>query len=213
MRLTIDTACEACSAGLFEGSALIAQQLAHPGTGHAERLPFQLEALWRDYGQADAALDSIVVTIGPGSFTGLRVGLSAAKAVALATGASLIGVTSLAALAGSVATSGLKPPDRLLTAIDARRGQAYVQEWQWLDGRYQPACEAAVVALASLAGDGLTAQVGTAIPAIGRQPFGAICYATPAGLNGAAASGELLDLWAAPLYLRPHDAVAAGGPQ
>ena len=77
--LAIDTATVACSVALFEDNALIASDYGEIGRGHAERL-IPAIALLPDRGKADR----ILVNCGPGSFTGVRVGISAARALALA---------------------------------------------------------------------------------------------------------------------------------
>jgi tRNA threonylcarbamoyladenosine biosynthesis protein TsaB len=99
-------------------------------TGHAEALMPMVERVMRDAGVAFGDLDAIVVTEGPGSFTGVRTGIAAARGLALATGARTITVSSLWAIAGGVvAELGERPAefDGVLVAVDARKGQLYVQ--------------------------------------------------------------------------------------
>jgi tRNA threonylcarbamoyladenosine biosynthesis protein TsaB len=116
--LVIDTCLAACQVGLFEAGRLLAGASEPMERGHQERLaPMAAEVM---AGASFDDLRKIVVTIGPGSFTGLRVGLAFAKGLQLATGAPLAGVGTLQALAASAegATAGV---------IDARRGLVYVQ--------------------------------------------------------------------------------------
>jgi tRNA threonylcarbamoyladenosine biosynthesis protein TsaB len=93
-RLIIDTATRACSVALFDGSALIDARHELIGRGHAERLVPMIAEL-PERGRADA----IHVNVGPGSFTGIRVGVSAARALALAWGVECHGYGNLALIA------------------------------------------------------------------------------------------------------------------
>lgn len=93
-RLVIDSATESCSVALIENGVLIAGECLTLGRGHAERLVPMIAAL-PGKGRADV----IAVDVGPGSFTGIRVGLAAARALAMAWGARLEGYESLALVA------------------------------------------------------------------------------------------------------------------
>ena len=93
--------------------------------GHAEALMPLIARLMKDSGIAFAGLDRIAVTTGPGSFTGLRVGLSAARGIALAASKPVVGVTTLAAYAAPVVSQNREQP--LISAIDARHEQVYFQ--------------------------------------------------------------------------------------
>lgn len=116
--LVIDTSLGACQVGLFDGGQMLAGRSEPMERGHQERLAPMAEQVMA--GRRFAGIGKLVVTIGPGSFTGLRVGLAFAKGLRLATGAPLAGVGTLEALAASVdgAAAGV---------IDARRGLVYVQ--------------------------------------------------------------------------------------
>jgi tRNA threonylcarbamoyladenosine biosynthesis protein TsaB len=125
--LAIDTALAACSAAVFdsaEGDSLAGETL--PMTrGHAETL-LPLVARVMDRAKIEFAdLDRIVVTIGPGSFTGLRVGISAARGIALAASKPAVGVTTLAAFAAPHMVGDDTTP--LAAVIDARHDQVYLQ--------------------------------------------------------------------------------------
>jgi tRNA threonylcarbamoyladenosine biosynthesis protein TsaB len=82
-------------------------------------------------------LDLIAVTVGPGSFTGIRVGVAAARAIAIAAGKRAVGVTTLAAMAQRAVTA-TDPPNRIVSIIDARRDEAYVQIFGVGDGYVIP---------------------------------------------------------------------------
>lgn len=89
----------------------------------AETLAPEIDALLRDAGWAPAELGAVAVAVGPGSFTGLRVGVTTAKTLAYATGAKLVAVDTLAALAEPHA----EPSVRLWAALDAQRGEWFVR--------------------------------------------------------------------------------------
>ena len=93
-RLVIDCATEWCSVALFEGDALLAGECEVLGRGHAERLVPMIESL-----PGKGRAGTIAVDAGPGSFTGIRVGLAAARALALAWDAKIEGFESLALVA------------------------------------------------------------------------------------------------------------------
>jgi tRNA threonylcarbamoyladenosine biosynthesis protein TsaB len=93
--------------------------------GHAEALMPLIARVMNEAALAFTALDRIAVTTGPGSFTGLRVGLSAARGIALAADRPVVGVTTLTSYAAPVVSTNSKPP--VLAAIDARHDQVYFQ--------------------------------------------------------------------------------------
>ena len=113
--LVIDSATEACSVALFDGAELIGGEFRPLGRGHAEQLVPMIAAL-PDKGRAGR----IAVARGPGSFTGLRIGLAAVKGLAFAANTPCAGVSTMAALAYGVCGEGT-----VIGAQDARRGQVY----------------------------------------------------------------------------------------
>ncbi len=122
--LALETATDVCSVALAEDARVTATlTLARPRM-HAE----QLVALIRDalrYGGIEAeALDAVAVSMGPGSYTGLRIGVSTAKGLAMAVGAKLVGVPSLEALAATAAPAA-DPGDVVCAAFNARRDEVY----------------------------------------------------------------------------------------
>ncbi|WP_234189079.1 tRNA (adenosine(37)-N6)-threonylcarbamoyltransferase complex dimerization subunit type 1 TsaB [Shinella sp. NM-101] len=122
--LAIDTAGTGCYSALYDSSqdAVLGAAGADIGRGHAERLMEFVDAALDAAGVSLAAVGRIAVTVGPGSFTGIRVGVAVARGLALALGIPAVGVSSLAALA---ADHGTGAP--LLVAMDARRDEVY---WQ-----------------------------------------------------------------------------------
>src|SRR3989449_1869848 len=125
--LAIDTALEACAAAVLDTDAgeLLAQEQLLMKRGHAEALMPMIARVMHSANLAFTALDRIAVTVGPGSFTGLRVGISAARGLALAAGRPAIGLSTLSAFAAPhvAARSG----DTIIAAIDARNEQVYFQ--------------------------------------------------------------------------------------
>jgi len=125
--LAIDTALDACAAAVLDTDAaeLIAQESQAMKRGHAEALMPLIGRVMQASGIGFASLDRIAVTAGPGSFTGLRVGLSAARGIALAAGKPVVGLTTLAAYAAPVVSRDAGHP--VISAIDARHDHVYFQ--------------------------------------------------------------------------------------
>ena len=125
--LAIDTALEACAAAVLDTDAgeLRAQEQQLMKRGHAEALMPMIARVMQSADLAFTALDRIAVTVGPGSFTGLRVGISAARGLALAAKRPAVGLTTLSAYAAAIiGQSGSVP---VISAIDARHDHVYFQ--------------------------------------------------------------------------------------
>jgi tRNA threonylcarbamoyl adenosine modification protein YeaZ len=118
MLLAIDSATAACSVALFEGAVLLDQRHEVVGRGHAERLLPMIQELLEG-----RRPDAILVDCGPGSFTGVRVGLAAAHGLAIGWGVPLSGYSSLAAIAAA-AVDG-----EIAVALQAGHGQLFVQSY------------------------------------------------------------------------------------
>src|SRR5258705_1721685 len=125
--LAIDTALDACAAGVLDTDAgkLIAQESQAMKRGHAEALMPLIARVIKESGIAFALLDRIAVTTGPGSFTGLRVGLSAARGIGLAASKPVVRLTTLTAYSAPVVSQNGAHP--VISAIDARHDQVYFQ--------------------------------------------------------------------------------------
>jgi tRNA threonylcarbamoyl adenosine modification protein YeaZ len=133
--LAFDTCLGAVSAAVrwrsAHGEWLLREAYEERATGHAERLFPMIAEIMDGAGLAMPAIDRFAVTAGPGTFTGVRVGVAAARALALATGKPLIAATSLAVMAHHArlllgAVLGGRP---LVVAVDARRGMVYAQRF------------------------------------------------------------------------------------
>jgi tRNA threonylcarbamoyladenosine biosynthesis protein TsaB len=125
--LALDTALGACSAAVTLGECVLASFSEPMARGHQERLAPMIREVMEASGLAFVALDRIAVTLGPGSFTGLRVGLSFAKGLALALGIPCVGVGTLEALAASAPLAGARAAGPSVAVIDAGRGAVYLQ--------------------------------------------------------------------------------------
>ena len=158
LTLTIDCATEACSVALFDGNECLAGELRLLGRGHAEQLIPMIAAL-PERGRAQR----IAVATGPGSFTGVRVGLAAARALAFAWNAELLGYPTLSLIAAMA--QHLKDPAPLAVAMTGGHGEWFVQRFA-ADGTAaeaiasrQPADAASHVAEARIAGSQAKALV------------------------------------------------------
>jgi tRNA threonylcarbamoyladenosine biosynthesis protein TsaB len=125
--LAIDTALEACSAAILdtEQATMVASETQIMVRGHAEALMPMLDAVMSRSALQFSDLDRIAVTTGPGSFTGLRVGIAAARGIGLAAGKPVVGLTTLAALAAPYIAAD--DSVAIAAAIDARHEHVYLQ--------------------------------------------------------------------------------------
>jgi tRNA threonylcarbamoyladenosine biosynthesis protein TsaB len=123
--LAIDTAANLCAACVFDAGAgrELGRVVLDIGTGHAERLMGVIEETLRISKTSYSALEGIAVVTGPGSFTGVRVGVSTARGLALALKIPAVGVTTLEAIAEE--TRRTFPGRPAMVAIDARRAECY----------------------------------------------------------------------------------------
>ncbi|MCC7268565.1 MAG: tRNA (adenosine(37)-N6)-threonylcarbamoyltransferase complex dimerization subunit type 1 TsaB [Caulobacteraceae bacterium] len=199
MVLALDTCLTACSAAVVADGAVRAARSEPMARGHQERLAVLVREILAEAGVAPAALDRVGVTIGPGSFTGLRVGLAFAKGLGAALGRPVIGVGVLEALAFEI-----KRP--AAAVIDARRDQVYLQTFAWtISTPVAASPDAARAAIAAL-GEGVTlvgpgAGLFNDLPAAHIAPRDA---ADPVAVARIAASRPPAPL--KPLYLRAPDA-------
>jgi tRNA threonylcarbamoyladenosine biosynthesis protein TsaB len=119
--LAIDSATPVAGAALMQDENLLVEAFTNVGLTHSETLMPMVDRVLKDAGITAESLDVIAVTIGPGSFTGLRIGLAAAKGLAMAADKPLIGISTLEALAHNLSCSSLLAG----TVLDARKGEVY----------------------------------------------------------------------------------------
>jgi tRNA threonylcarbamoyladenosine biosynthesis protein TsaB len=208
--LALDTAGSACSVAIARDEQLLVAHRKDMRHGHAEALMPMVDAAMREASLYAFELDAVAVSLGPGGFTGIRVGLAAAHGIALAADARLVGVSSFAAIAAPL-------DGQVLVAIDSRRADLYVQLFNpdsepealmpdrlggWLAAR-------GAAGQIAIAGDAAEAAAA-ALPGRAR----ALSDTAPDARGVLAAARKILATDAAPrppraLYLRPPDVTFA----
>ncbi len=219
----MDAAGSACSAALWQEGAVAARRLELMRRGQSERLVPMIQEVMAEAGIGYETLDVIAVTVGPGGFTGVRIGLATARGLALACGAPLVGASNFLVLAAA-ARAEAPPEASLAVLIDGKRRELYLQAF---DASLAPLAEPASLApedLADalpagplvLAGDAV-AQAAPALEARGRD----FAVARASGASDAAHLAELVagdperffgdSRPPQPLYLRPPDVTPPHG--
>lgn len=217
--LALETATLAGSAALLEGDRVVGLSLLDIALTHSERLMAVVDGLLQDCGWDIARVEALAVSIGPGSFTGLRVGIATAKGLALALGLPVAPVPTLDALAGNLPFADAP----VCPLLDARKGEVYLSLYRWRGDRMERQWEYLALSPRSAAerlappvivlGDGVASclpflsHLGEGLrvaPASHRAPSAAVV-----GLLGHAklASGDTVAAESLePLYLRPSEA-------
>jgi len=124
--LALDAATNACSAALWRDGRVMARRFQALTRGHAEVLMPMVQAVATEAGVAVGAVDLFAVTVGPGAFTGIRIGLAAARGMALAAGRPCLGVTTMAAVAEAVPEAERQRAP-LLVVLETKRADVYAQ--------------------------------------------------------------------------------------
>jgi len=227
--LGLDTGSPTASIALVVAGRL-ASETARTVTSHGAALP-QAVAQLLDHAELRASdLSGIAVGIGPGSFTGLRIGLSYAKGLAFASGAKIIGVASLDALAaGALDAPTARPGLQVCALLDARKGEVYAALYEIVADGLEKISQDVVMPLvrvtsplrqnAILAGDytardaaALAEKQGLEVTVLGPgalESRGRYIAALGAASIAAGRSDSIDSL--EPLYVRPPDAIAASG--
>lgn len=207
--LAIETTGAECSVALRRAGHEDVTVRETIGRGHAERLAPMVRAMLDEAGLAPAAIERIGVAIGPGSFAGTRVGVAFARGLALATGASAVGISGLAILARA---AGDETP--LAALHDARRGELILQVWH--RGTATAPERLPVAAAASRlreVGGGSVRLAGSGAALLANAGFE---IAGPATLDlhvllDLAAEADPAAALPSPFYARPPDAKLPGG--
>ena len=136
--LALDSATGACSVALWQDGAVVARRFAAMDRGQSEVLIPMAREVLAEAGTDFPSIDMFGVTIGPGAFTGLRIGLAAARGMALASGRPLAGVSTFDAVAHGL-PAGERREESVLVAVESRREDIFIQ---WFDSKLIPVGEA-----------------------------------------------------------------------
>ena len=149
MLLALDTATRLISLALHDGQAVVAESTWHSANTHTVELAPQVALLLRRAGLDASKLRGVAVALGPGSYTGLRIGLGFAKGLALAQNLALVGVGTYEGLLRAQAPR----PEPVLAVLQAGRGRVLAARFQWRAKarRWEPLDSARVVIWADLA--------------------------------------------------------------
>jgi tRNA threonylcarbamoyladenosine biosynthesis protein TsaB len=219
MLLALDTSTLTASAAVVALDGTVAAVVGGDPTALTDRVLLLCQQALAQAGVARTAITAIAVGAGPGSFTGLRIGLATGKGLAYGLGVPLWLASSLAALAYDLAAVAPADDASLVSALDARRGEIYAGCYRRTAAglvaigveRVLPpaALSAALTAPAHLAGDALTAHA----EALAALPAHVTCYPRPrtpsaVGVATAALAGDRVDRLhhGAPAYIRPSEA-------
>ena len=214
--LAIDAATSACSAALTDEDRPLAWRLAAMARGQSEALTPMLRDVLDEAGLGFADLDLLAVTVGPGAFTGLRIGLACARALALATGLPLAGVPTPLAVAAAVPEDEA-PGLPLVVAVDSRRDLPWVQMFDAARRPLGPVAARSAAEIAALcpgplllAGDG-AARLAAGLPAARLSAAPGWPDARQVARLGLATWRDGTALPPEPLYLRDADVTLPAG--
>ncbi len=221
--LALDTAMSACSVALWRDGGVCARRLERMERGQSEALMPMVVEIMAGAGEDFSGIDLLAVTVGPGAFTGLRIGLAAARGMALAAGLPCLGATTLEVVAHGAAANGLNGRP-LLVALDSKRDDVFAQAFaaglsplgppRALPAGDLPALigsagsavvagDASAPAAAALAEAGIETEISSALGVPDAAVLAEIAYRRwRAGETAAMPS---------PLYLRPPDAAIPKG--
>lgn len=142
MFVFIDTACNGCNVALGDENGMMVCHQEPIDRGHADHIIPIFEKLLHDNGKASSDIDRVIVTVGPGSFTGLRVGITTARIMGMALDKPVHGITSFQSF-----SCGVNDDNDRLVIVETKRGDYYVQ---YLDANHKAQGEAASLPLDDL---------------------------------------------------------------
>ncbi|WP_349957310.1 tRNA (adenosine(37)-N6)-threonylcarbamoyltransferase complex dimerization subunit type 1 TsaB [Rhizobium sp. ZPR3] len=209
--LALDTAGVDCAAAVYDsGSDSVMGEVTETiGRGHAEHLMHVVDEALAKADVALSAIERVVVTVGPGSFTGIRIGVAAARGFALSLNVPAVGVTTLEVMAATARQQN--PGKSVLAAIDAKREEIYLQAF---DADGNPLDEARAVTIdetrtIASAFDGIV--TGTAVARLSDAPPAERPDAFPIAIVARLGAGKPAGEKPKPLYLRGPDARPQAG--
>jgi tRNA threonylcarbamoyladenosine biosynthesis protein TsaB len=211
--LAVETSTLAGGVALLDGDRVVGEYLLDVRVTHSERLMPAIDRLLTDAGWTAPALEGLAVAVGPGSFTGLRIGLSAVKGLAWALGVAVAAVPTLDAMASSLPFAALP----VCPVLDARKGEVYCSLYRWDGAVMRREWDYLAMAPESLAGrlTEPTIVLGDGAPSVPSRharlapPHRRTPSAAAVGVLGLARfrAGETLPATeVAPFYLRPSEA-------
>lgn len=208
--LVIDTATRFCQVGLYDAATdcMLAARSDDIGRGHAERLMGMVAELMDAHAQSFEALAGVAVTVGPGSFTGIRVGVAAARGFALPCHFSAIGVTTLQSLADQASVEML-PHGPSAVVVEGGRDQIFLQHF---DRRGTPIDQPRAVAsdrahtMIAVDANALVGDAALSIAGRMDRPVTAHIDRPVGTIDAVARSAQKHPVLARPLYLRGADA-------
>lgn len=214
--LAFDTALQATRVAVWNDGKVLARADELSSRGQAERLMPMIESVMAEAKIDFAALDRIAATCGPGSFTGVRIGIAAARGLALAIGRVAIGVSTTAALAGAVSDDERQESDVVVAAIDSQRGDLFAQMFERGDGGLSPVVNVTREKLAAMIGDRKVVVVGDGTEAVVavlssavRSRASSLC--DPALVASIAATRPAEPAGPVPIYARAPDVTVGAG--
>lgn len=214
--LSISTSTPHGSVAVLDGASVLSTASYDDLAGHAEKLFSLIDQALAEAGLSRHELQAIACDIGPGSFTGVRVGVASAKGAALAIGVPVVGVMSLEAMAARAFAEGrARPGDLVAATLDAKKGEVFLAIF---DASLAPVLEAAHAARPSAQAALDEAAAGRSFVIVGEQPGQPVKPELPeaAWIGRVAmarlASGGGVDPAALePVYVRPPDAKPQAG--